>query len=226
MIDDHSSSFETLDTLLAEYVAGGLPQPVEVMVAAHLELNQTSRRFAADLERAAGVVLDRLDPVAVADRDRRLDAIFALDADPAPDPGFRPVVPGPARSSESGLPRAIELYAKRPLKDVPWRTRLPGIQQWRIAKEDGYEASLVRLRAGHGLPPHTHHGTEMTLVLHGGFSDALGHYGVGDISIADDAVDHRPTADDDGDCIGFVVSNASLHLTGRIGRLLAPFLPR
>ncbi|MEW5423895.1 ChrR family anti-sigma-E factor [Amorphus sp. 3PC139-8] len=226
MIDENAASHGALDTLLAEYVAGGLPQPVEVMVAAHIELNEVSRRFASDLERAAGVVLDRLEPVAVADRDHNLDSIFALDADLKPDVGFRSLVEGAALPSASGLPRAIERYAGRPLSDVPWRRRLPGIQQWRIGTEEGYEASLVRLRPGCGLPPHTHNGTEMTLVLQGGFSDSLGHYGVGDISIADDEIDHQPIADDDGDCIGFVVSNASLHLTGWIGRLLAPFRPR
>lgn len=221
--DNTPSSEATLDTLLTGYLAGSLPPPVQVLVEAHLELNPESRRWASCLETVGGEVLDRLDPVAPRGRDAKLDAIFALDADPSPDATLGSPVALPTGIGPSGLPASIERYVGRSLSDVPWRTRLPGIREWKARSEDGYVASLFCLRAGHGLPPHTHRGTEMTLVLHGSFTDTTGRYGAGDISIADDEIDHRPVADPGGDCIGFVVTNAGLRLTGRIGRLLAPF---
>jgi putative transcriptional regulator len=61
-------------------------------------------------------------------------------------------------------------------------------------------------------------------VLEGGFSDILGSYERGDITINDSSVDHQPVADDDGDCICFAVTDAPLRLTGRIGRLFNPFI--
>lgn len=216
---------QALDGLIAGYVSGSLPPPVQVLVEAHLELSPRNHRWASDLEAVAGSFLDGMEPVAVPARDRKLEQIFASSADPVPGPELAGLPPVPAARDDSGLPASLLRYVGRPLADVPWKTRLPGIREWRIGSDDGFVTSLFCLRAGHGLPPHTHRGTEMTLVLHGGFTDTTGHYGVGDVSIADDQIDHRPRADDDGDCIGFVVSNASLRLTGRLGRLLAPFLP-
>lgn len=215
---------QALDGLIAGYVSGSLPPPVQVLVEAHLELSPRNHRWMGDLEAVAGSFLDGIEPVAVPARDRKLDQIFATAPDIALDP--EPVrAPAANAMDESGLPATLLRYVGRPLSDIPWKTRLPGIREWRIGSDDGFATSLFCLRAGHGLPPHTHRGTEMTLVIHGGFTDTTGHYGVGDVSIADDQIDHRPRADEDGDCIGFVVSNASLRLTGRLGRLLAPFLP-
>ncbi|MGX1305388.1 putative transcriptional regulator [Amorphus suaedae] len=218
---------QALDGLIAGYVSGSLPLPVQVLVEAHLELSPRNHRWVGDLEAVAASFLEGIEPVDVPERDRKLERIFSLapDADAISDPAFGSVVPAGGSVDESGLPASLLRYVGRPLADVPWKTRLPGIREWRVGSDDGFVTSLFCLRAGHGLPPHTHRGTEMTLVLHGGFTDTTGHYGVGDVSIADDLIDHRPIADDDGDCIGFVVSNASLRLTGRLGRLLAPFLP-
>lgn len=215
------SSTATLDTLLAEYVAGGLPRPVEVMVSAYLELNPASRDWARYLEAIGGEVLDRLAPIALSTRDQRLREIFSLDADPTPDAGLRSLIeptscaPAPA----SGLPHCIECYLGRSLDDIPWKTRMPGFRVWRALTEDGYAASLVCVRAGRGLPAHTHEGNELSLVLKGGFSDVTGHYGVGDLSVADRTIDHRPVADKDEDCIGYLVTNAPVRYTGPLRRL-------
>ncbi len=82
----------------------------------------------------------------------------------------------------------------------------------------------MRLRAGTGAPRHTHEGTELTLVLEAGFTDALGHYLRGDVEVADSALDHRPVADIDGDCLCLAMADAPLRLTGRLGRLLNTFV--
>ena len=185
----------------------------------------TKARRLGDLEAVAGSFLDRIEPVDVAGRESKLASIYDLPPDPAPEPGLSALSADAADPSGGGLPPSLRRFVGRPLDEVPWKTRLPGIREWKIGSDEGFNTSLFVLRAGHGLPPHTHRGTEMTLVLHGGFTDTTGHYGVGDVSVADETVDHRPVADDDGDCIGFVVSNASLRLTGRLGRILAPFLP-
>jgi len=223
--DKTTEQAEALDGLIAGYVAGSLPAPVEVLVEAHLELNPRNRRWVGDLEAVAGSFLDRIEPVEMSGRDRLLAEIYDLPPDGAPEFGLGSIAPAGAAADDGGLPPSLRRFVGRSLDEVPWRTRLPGIREWKIGSDEGFNTSLFILKAGHGLPPHTHRGTEMTLVLHGGFTDTTGHYGVGDVSIADEMIDHKPVADDDGDCIGFVVSNASLRLTGRLGRLLAPFLP-
>ncbi len=74
------------------------------------------------------------------------------------------------------------------------------------------------------MPSHTHAGLELTLVLQGGFCDRTGHFLRGDVAEADSDVDHRPVADDDGPCLCLAVTDAPLRLTGRVGRMLNPFV--
>jgi putative transcriptional regulator len=86
------------------------------------------------------------------------------------------------------------------------------------------DVSLFWIGAGKKMPTPTHEGSEVTLVIQGGFTDVIGHYGVGDVAIADQDVDHRPVADDDGeDCLCFAVADAPLVLTGAFGRWVEPF---
>jgi putative transcriptional regulator len=69
------------------------------------------------------------------------------------------------------------------------------------------------------MPTHTHGGTELTLVLAGGFSDAAGHYRRGDVTLADGNTNHRPVADKDGDCLCFAVVDGGILLSGSLGRV-------
>ena len=76
------------------------------------------------------------------------------------------------------------------------------------------------------MPSHTHEGSELTLVLDGAFRDANGRYGRGDISLADEHVDHRPIAEDERACICFAVTDAPLRLTGSYRQFFSDFLGR
>ena len=64
----------------------------------------------------------------------------------------------------------------------------------------------------------------VALVLQGGFHDARGRYGVGDIAVADHTIEHRPVADRTDTCIIFVVLEAPIKLTGLLGRLVQRIL--
>jgi anti-sigma factor ChrR (cupin superfamily) len=122
------------------------------------------------------------------------------------------------------FPRPLARYIGHDLHTVPWRSRLPGLKEYRVEDRDGISASLLWIRAGKPMPHHTHEGMETTLVLCGGFTDLKGAYGRGDIAICDEQDDHRPVADDDGeDCVCFAVTDAPLRLTGPIGRIFQRF---
>jgi putative transcriptional regulator len=210
-----------VDVLLSEYAAGTLPLPVRRIVEAHLEMTPGNRRFVAALETFAGAELEAIEPVAIADRDRRLAAIFALDeAVPEPRAGGR------RAASADALPAALADYLPGGLETVKWRRLLPGLKECRLAEQDGVITNLVWVRRGAAIPSHTHHGTEITLVLDGGFTDGGAHFGRGDIVVADESVDHRPVADADEDCICVTIIDAPLRLTGPIGRLFAPLMRR
>ena len=87
-----------------------------------------------------------------------------------------------------------------------------------------HEFALYHIRAGGRIPNHTHHGSEMTLVLQGGFSDANGSYHEGDFLFRGPEDDHAPTALQSEDCICLVVLDAPLKFTDWRFRWMNPFL--
>lgn len=223
---DASREREQFDALLAGYVAGTLAEPARLLVRSHLDLSPVNRGFVRDLEAAGGAMLEEIAPVRIDNRDAMLAAIFEAPIFQAPifqDPADEPISV-PHRALKTRLPAPLFDFIGKDVADLPWKTKLPGLKEYRVAEMDGCSASLLWIRAGMAMPAHTHHGSELTLVLEGGFTDLHGHYVRGDVAYADDDVDHRPVADDDEDCICFAVTEGSLRLTGPIGRLFAPFM--
>ncbi|MDQ6432951.1 ChrR family anti-sigma-E factor [Mesorhizobium sp. LHD-90] len=202
---------ETLDALLARYVAGSLPAPVRVLVESHLAIKPESRAFVSRLEVLAGGELTGAEPVPLGGRQDRLDAIFASPA---------PAISGRRNESPGILPRPLVDFVGFEEADIPWRTKLPGFKEYALGEIDGCNASLFWLRPGRAIPDHTHDGSELFLVLDGAFNDQRGRFARGDISIADETVDHRPVAETDRPCIGFLVSDGGLRLTGPLHRKL------
>lgn len=207
----------SMDDLMAGYAAGTLPKPLFAMVDAHLSMSPTNRRFVADLEVVSALELDGIAPVAMAGRDKMLEAVFAAD-----DP-----IRVPTPSGDEGdqiIPTALASLVECDFKDIPWRGVFPGVREYKVGDQDGCRMSMFWLKAGARVPSHTHSGSEVTLVLEGGYSDGFGHYVAGDLAYADGQVDHRPVADEDGDCIGFAITQAPLVLTGPLGRFFNPLM--
>ncbi len=200
-----------IDALLAGYAAGTLGKPLHRLVAAHLAIRPENRRFVRMLEETAGRRLEDAAPSALRDRDARLAAIF----------GSGPAPTSKAATRSSGIvPAPLADFIGHDLEDVRWRTLLPGVREFKVSDDMDGDASLLWIKPGRIMPAHTHEGSEVTLVLQGGFSDSTGHYRRGDIAIADHEIDHRPRADEDEDCICFAVTDAPLRLTGPVGRIV------
>ena len=199
-----------IDALLAAYAAGTLSRPLHTLAACHLALSGENRAFVAALEMLKGNELESIAPVALRDRDRRLAAIFDM--------------PAPARTAERApdevFPEALVDFTGYTSRTLPWKTKLPGLKEYVISNGPDGEASLMWIKPGVAMPTHTHEGSEVTLVLAGGFRDAFGDYDRGDVAFADEAVDHRPIADPVEGCIAFAVTDAPLRLTGPIGRIV------
>ncbi|MAY61401.1 MAG: transcriptional regulator [Rhizobiales bacterium] len=194
-----------IDTLLANYVAGVLPTPVRVLVESHLQLKPGNRAITDVLENMAGEALDDFEAEELSDRNALLKSVLSSSA---------PAVAAPRERQAGVFPPALRDYLGFDLDRVPWKTRLPGYRSHDLGEVDGLHVSLFSFRPNRVVPAHTHSGTELSLVLGGGFSDELGHYAAGDISIADAEVDHRPVADPGEPCIGFQVIEGPLKLTG------------
>lgn len=222
MVREH---IDTIDSLLARYVAGTLPLPARVLVESHLEMREDTRAFVADLETMAGEALTEAPPAELSDRNAALERIFGSSEKAITlDLGSVGYQPPSSRRTASGMPAVLRDFVGYDIDQVPWRTKMPGFKEYDIGEIDGCHVSMFWLRAGRVVPGHTHHGCEISLVLQGAFSDGFGRYGPGDISVADDDVDHRPVAESEGPCIGFAVTDAPLRLTGSFRQLIGDLI--
>ncbi len=207
-----------MDNLLASYVAGSLPVPLQHLVGAHLEIKDDNRAFVAGLEGLAGAAIEHQDGVPLHNSDVRLAAI--LDA---PELADAPVLPA---HSDKVLPGALAGLIPYSSDTIPWRTKMPGYKECALGVIDGCEVNLLWIRPGRKMPDHTHEGSEITLVLDGAFSDANGRYGRGDIALADENIDHSPVAENDRPCICLAITDAPLRLTGSYRQIFSDFIGR
>lgn len=203
-----------IEALMARYVAGTLPEPARILVDTHLALKDTNRDLVQGLEAMAGDDLEKTEIAAVTKRDERLERIFVSST-----PKIAP------RTESTGIfPAPLKDFVGFDADQVPWRTKLPGFREFDIGEFDGCHASLFWIRPGRKIPAHDHEGMELTLVLHGAFSDVFGRYGRGEIAVADETVDHRPIAENETPCIGFAVTEGSLRLSGPVHQRLGDIL--
>lgn len=213
----HSAGIESLDGLFARYVAGSLPEPARILVAAHLSIKPEQNHIVSALEDLAGDELSALVSDQIGNREARLAAVFD-----APK-----LTEMQEKRSESGiLPQELRSFVGFDLENIPWRTKMPGYREFSLGEIDGCEAKMLWIKAGRKMPAHTHEGSEITLVIDGAFSDSAGCYGRGDISLADDDVDHSPVAEEGRPCICFAVTDAPLRLTGSYRQFFSDFIGR
>ncbi|MCA0270985.1 MAG: ChrR family anti-sigma-E factor [Proteobacteria bacterium] len=198
------------DALLDGYVTGCLAQPFAVVAAAHLSLCDACRARAETADMLGGAMLDRIAPADVSQggRDRMM---AALDLAPPP--------PQPIAASGIFPAPVMQALGGRPPK---WRMLGGGIRQVILSADVDGSLRLLYIPPGRAVPEHSHGGLELTLVLQGSFADSEGRFGPGDLEIADDDVDHQPTAGVEGPCICLAATDAPLRFRAMIPRLLQP----
>lgn len=208
------------DEFLIDHASGAASAPVSLLVASHLTLNPEARRSYRRFEALGGVMLDRLEPASLdpASLDRILSRLDSADDTKAA---------AAATIARDGLPAPLARYVPGGVDDLAWRQVTRGVEEATLPLTEAAEkATLLRIAAGRAIPKHTHRGLEMTLVLDGAFDDHAGHYGRGDVCVADDRIEHQPVAATGRDCLCLVVASSPIRLTGPLMRLLNPFLSR
>lgn len=205
---------------LTAHAAGTLPVPQAACVAAHLTYCEKCRRINDQLQAIGGVFFEQLAPTPVSET--LLDSVLARLDDPAP---LR-FPEHPAEVGEHGvLPAMLRRIINGDFSQLVWKkiTRSLSISYLNTG-DTHYEFALYRIGAGGRIPEHHHGGTEMTLVLEGGFTDAQGTYHPGDFVYRESADIHAPVAIDGEDCICLAVLDAPLKFTRWQYRWMNPFL--
>ena len=216
MNEQASFNMQVLDALLLDYATGALSLPLEVLVETHLAMNEESAKTMNMLMKLGGVLLEDSDPVSLSEGALE-NVLKAIEQDEGkqPDTSKRKI-----DTDSALLPRPIADYLPD-RNDSAWRRIGIGLFECDVVFDnDQGRAKFYRISPGTSIPSHTHTGTEVTLVLQGGFTDETGNYGAGDIAVQEEGGEHKPVADNDGECVVFAVNQGDIRLTGPIGRVL------
>ena len=223
---------EVISALLLDYVTGALDRPLEILVETHISLNSQSAKQLRMLMQLGGVLLEECEPVSLSEGalDAVMQEISVLeDTDThnqasatSTQDNIVSFTPPSNTTSTTHLPRPLADYIPDLSCDKSWRRISKGLSQCRITfNGTEVEANIYRIAPGTAIPVHSHEGTEVTLVLAGGFTDETGAFGPGDIAIQETGATHKPVADDDGECIVFAINEGNIRLANPIGRVLS-----
>ena len=129
-------------------------------------------------------------------------------------------------NAEAGAtPAILQRLMRGDFSDLSWKKVTKALSVSYLKTGDpNYEFALLHIKAGGRIPDHSHRGSEMTLILEGGFSDAEGVYHKGDFLFRDADHEHAPTALQSEDCICLAVLDAPLKFTGWKYRWMNPFV--
>lgn len=210
----HEAHHSVPDDLLMGYATGALPQAFDLVLATHVSLCDDARARLEAFEAIGGAVLEEMESAEIAEDslDRTLGMIDDM-----------PTVERTAPSSGT-FPAPLQAIVGGDEAAVRWRSLGGGVKQSVLQSDKNGTARLLLIPAGRAMPPHSHRGTEMTLVLKGAFRDEDGVFARGDLEVADAAVNHQPIAEPGEDCICLVATDARLRFNGLLPRIAQPFL--
>ncbi|KEO54394.1 ChrR family anti-sigma-E factor [Thioclava pacifica] len=199
------------DWLIRSYATGSLGHAFSLVVAAHVSQCDDCRARLEAEELAGGLVLESLGAVSASD-DLRKRVFDGLDSDP----------PAAFTAAErSGIYPGAVVEAMGGAQPK-WRALGGGIRQAILSEDRDGSARLLYIPPGMAVPDHGHNGLELTLVLQGSFSDETGRFGVGDVEVASDDLDHTPIAGMEDVCICLAATDAPLKFKSFLPRLLQP----
>ncbi len=207
-----SIQHHTPDALLIAYAGGNLPQPFALVVATHVSMCLECRANLEAHQAVGGLVLEGSAPAELSQglKSRVLDQLDAPIAAPRklyPRAGH---YPGPVMEALKGK--------------APRWTSKSGIRQRILSSSTEGTARLLFIPAGQAVPDHGHAGLELTLVLQGSFSDETGQFGMGDLQVVDEDLEHVPIAGPEMPCICLAATDAPLRFNSLFPRLLQPLL--
>ena len=212
MIKHHLS-----DNMIRAYAAGQLPEAFNLIVATHISLCDECRAALSGYESLGGAILESstLADTAMPSLNATMQRIKSAASTPSPQ-----IFAAPPHNPET--PRPLAAYIGSSLDDVNWKPLGMGVRQSILATSAEATARMLYIPAGITIPDHGHHGTELTLVLRGAYSDENDRFERGDIELADQDLHHTPIADTDQDCICLAVTDAPLKFKNLLPRLMQP----
>lgn len=212
------------------FAAGTLSPALAAVAASHLEACAHCRRQVQQGERLGGLLLEQQQPAHASPARHaslRQAMLAQLDEDvpvDAPASPLRDAIDG-ARELESDpdrLPLSLHAYFGESFSGLRWRWMGPGMHMIRAQGLQQGQLILLKIAAGKSMPIHSHGGSELTQILKGAYTDALGRFGVGDVADLDSEVEHQPVTVPGVPCICVSALDAPLRFPGWLARKLQP----
>ena len=201
---------------LLEFAASSLPAAQSVVVSTHLQYCSKCRQRLAQLENLGATMFEDVKPVDI--NPNLFDNVLARLDEPQGDRAAND-------ANASTISWTVKQIRKGNLDELPWKKVTRSLRIADLGDIDGAaEFSVYHIAKGGRIPQHNHSGTEMTLVLQGGFSDESGSYHAGDFITREVGDIHAPTALPGGDCICLAVLESPLRFTRWHHRWLSPLL--
>lgn len=206
---------------LTEYVAGTLSDSQALCVSTHLSYCSDCGAEVAELGAVGSVVFENQPPSAPVDQKLFAQIMQKIEgremqSQDQSEPVHSPLVT---------MPPAIRKLMPDGMDNLPWKKLGKRIRIATLDRlDEEREVALHKLMPGGAVANHDHHGQEITVVLCGSFSDQDGVYRAGDFIVRDTGDTHRPTVNNDEECICLSVSDAPVKFTGVLARLLNPLV--
>lgn len=205
------------DALLMAYAAGNLPEAFNLVIATHVSLCDECRARLGAYEAVGGQLVEDCAVETMAD-----DAFAKTMALIAAQDGQEITAPKPR--TDGIFPTPLRDYVGGDKDAVKWRAVGGGVRQMILRTKGNATVRLLHIPAGASVPDHGHRGTELTLVLQGAFRDETDHFGIGDIEVANEDLNHTPVAMDGEDCICLAATDAPLRFNSFLPKLAQPFV--
>jgi len=216
------------ENLLTEYASGSVATALGIVICAHLQTCPHCRQRVEQLNRLGATILKQ--SVAEPVQQETFDQLMARIRNQTAPAGKanQSVEPAPVYINDPMLKRLPKVIAKLLPRDgkVKWQAAGGSLKTARLKTgQRDYEVAFQKISSGGKVFEHGHRGLEITLVLHGSFSDEDGIYSEGDFLVRTPGEVHRPTATQNEDCLCISVVEAPVKITGLFGKLVNPFLP-
>jgi putative transcriptional regulator len=207
------------DDWLLAYAAGTLPFSHEMIVAAHLELNDRAQNNYDAVAETGGALFDGLAPADL--NGETLNNILSeIDEQNAEEASAPNPIPQP-----EFLPKSLAAFFDANDIQINWKALGPGLKRFPIYQGENDERLwLLKGQPGVKIPEHSHTGNEFTLILKGGLEDGDTTFTRGDLELADGSVQHQPTVRKDEECICLVLTEGPVKFKGPIARAVQPFV--
>lgn len=213
-------SYHPQDSMLKAYAEGLLDDVSAFTIATHIESCPKCRHLVTQFESQCGLELASTSVETNDDFSSMLDDILALDQNSEPFRAPRK----PTYIEVNGKNFRLPLSLTRFREDIgEWKSYGGKVFSASVDISSQARVNLMYIAEDVTIPQHTHKGLESTLILHGGFSDEDGHYGVGDFLLKDASIKHSPFTKQGEDCLCLTVLTEPMIFTQGVARVFNLF---